>query len=449
MTVPAPLIEFFQQEAAEYLERLDQLLEGAGGVGGPGGSGGSSTASGFPDGASFVAQARALRGSAMMTRLDGLAELCATVERIANGVKSGELRWDQRLKFAVHGALVEIRALVARAPSWGEAEQRRSRTQSVALAAVAAGYLAAGPLPSMSPASAVVPVSRLLMEDGEPAVVYRNPAPAITIAQRFRGDIAAAAGGVAREAASLATTAPGGAQLAVGDGVRRALLGLADAADSYGATSISGLATRMARSGLEQVEVRTAVQSFAQLLMDREVTDQELAAQVRSTASAWGHSFGTPGAGVRAAGGGTPVRAGTPGAGRSGTVGTKVGTPAAATLAEATPAPAAPAPTAARRFPTPPYVPAAASPAVSPTAASTDVVPVETLVYSPQRALEAALSVRDRLADALRNEHSVSNDTRALINELSDLLDLAAGNPATRQRANRAATPTPTPHRES
>lgn len=435
MTVPAPLIEFFQQEAAEYLERLDQLLEGASGVsaGGVGGPGGASTASGFPDGASFVAQARALRGSAMMTRLDGLAELCATVERIANGVKSGELRWDQRLKFAVHGALVEIRALVARAPSWGEAEQRRSRTQSVALAAVAAGYLAAGPLPSMSPASAVVPVSRLLMEDGEPAVVYRNPAPAITIAQRFRGDIAAAAGGVAREAASLATTAPGGAQLAVGDGVRRALLGLADAADSYGATSISGLATRMARSGLEQVEVRTAVQSFAQLLMDREVTDQELAAQVRSSASAWGHSFGTPVAGVRAAGSGTPARAGTPGAGRSGALGTKVGatvgggTPAA----EATPAPATPAPTAARRFPTPPYVPAAASPAVSPMTASTDIVPVETLVYSPRRALEAALSVRDRLADALRNEHSVNNDTRALINELSDLLDLAAGNPAT------------------
>ena len=76
MTVPAPLIEFFQQEAAEYLERLDQLL--------------GNSEHGAPDAASFVAQARALRGSAMMTRLDGLSELCATVERIANGLRNGE-----------------------------------------------------------------------------------------------------------------------------------------------------------------------------------------------------------------------------------------------------------------------------------------------------------------------------------------------------------------------
>src|SRR5690606_21391685 len=119
-----------------------------------------------PDASAFVTHARALRGSAMMTRLEGLAELAATVERVANGVRSNELRWDQRLLFAVRAALAELRALVALAPRWGDNEQRRSRTQAVALAAVAAGYLAGASLPAMSPASPVVPISRLLASDG-------------------------------------------------------------------------------------------------------------------------------------------------------------------------------------------------------------------------------------------------------------------------------------------
>ncbi len=366
MTVPAPLIEFFQHEAAEYLERLDQLISSAG--------------NSPPDGATFVAQARALRGSAMMTRLDGLSELCATVERVANGVRSGELRWDQRLLFAVHGALVEIKALVELSSKWGEAEQRRSRTQSVALAAVAAGYLAGGPLPSMSPASAVIPVSRLLVDDGEPAIVYRNPSPAITIAQRFRGDIAAAADGVAREAASLSSTRPGGAQLAVGDGVRRALLGLADIADSYGAASISVLSTRMARASLDQIDTRTAVQAFARLLMDRDCTDQELAAHVRSAAAAWNRLHGTP-------------------SGSNAT--TAAQTPTAKQQAIYTPA------------------------KLQAVTAQNEIVAVEDLLYSGSEALKEAIRVRDKLNNLLMRDGAVSVEVRELVHELSDLLELA------------------------
>lgn len=384
MTVPAPLIEFFQQEAVEYLDRLDQLLAGAGQA--------------PPDAAAFVAHARALRGSAMMTRLDGLPELCATVERIANGLRNGELRWDQRLLFAVRGAVVEIRALVALAHRWTEAEQRRSRTQSVALAAVAAGYLASGSLPSMSPASAVVPVSRLLVDDGTPAIVYRNPQPAITIAQRFRGDVAAAADGVAREAATLASTAPGGAQLAVGDGVRRALLGLSDVADSYGATSISGLATRMARVGLDQQATRTAIQSFARLLMDRELTDHELAAQVRSAAASWNSMHGTPAAGMTPSGmGRVPSQPGQ----------------AAQPATTATPAQTAPAPAAA----------------------TTPIVPIGTLEYSGPAALRAALEMRDKLEAAIARDDTTIAELRPMLRELFDLLeragqDTGAGAPA-------------------
>ena len=72
MSAPQALIEFFQKEATEYLDRLDQLLAPA-----------ESTT---PDAGAFLTHARALRGSATMTRLEGLPDLAGTVERIATGL---------------------------------------------------------------------------------------------------------------------------------------------------------------------------------------------------------------------------------------------------------------------------------------------------------------------------------------------------------------------------
>ena len=272
MTAPQALIEFFQKEATEYLDRLDQLLAPA--------------ESATPDANAFLTHARALRGSATMTRLEGLPDLASTVERIATGLRDGELRWDQRLHFAVKGALVELRAVVQRAHAWGDAEQRRSRTQSVALAAVAAGYLATS-APPTSPATQVVPIGRFFPEDGLPAILQRNPDPPITLAQRFRNDIAAAADGVSREAQALATSPPGPSQLALSDGLRRGLLGLSDVAESYGAASIATLATKMARAPLATSTERAAVQAYAHLLMDRERSDAELAARVKEASITW------------------------------------------------------------------------------------------------------------------------------------------------------------------
>lgn len=272
MTAPQALIEFFQKEATEYLDRLDGLLAGG--------------ESASPDAAAFLTSARALRGSATMTRLDGLPDLASTVERIATGLRDQELRWDDRLHFAVRGALVELRALVERAGLWNEHDTRRARTQSVALAAVAAGYLATSAPPD-SPASQVVPIARLFPDDGVPGIVQRNPNPPVTLAQRFRSDMAAAADGVAREAQSLATSQAGPAQLAIADGVRRALVGLADVAESYGAASIVSLATKMSRAPLSAPSEHAGVQAFAQLLMNRELTDAQLAQQVKQANTTW------------------------------------------------------------------------------------------------------------------------------------------------------------------
>ncbi len=276
MSVPQALIEFFRKEATEYLDRLDQLI--------------SEATTAAPDGATFLANSRALRGSATMTRLEGLPDLTMAVERIAAGLRDRDLQWDERLQFAVRGALAEIRALVARTPVWGEPEQRRCRTQSIALEAVVAGYLSAMS-PTGSPAAQVVPISRFFPDDGIPPVTRRNPEPQVTLAQRFRADISAAADGVARESAALATSKPGPSQLALTDGVRRALMGLADVAESYGASSISTLATRMGRAPLLANLQRADVQGFAQLLMNRELSDAQLAQQVRQAALTWA---GTP-----------------------------------------------------------------------------------------------------------------------------------------------------------
>jgi chemotaxis protein histidine kinase CheA len=280
MSAPHTLIEFFQQEAMEYLGRLDQMMADADEQ--------------TPDAAAFLTNARALRGSATMTRLDGLPDLASTIERIATGLRDNELRWDQRLHFAVRGALVELRSLVERAGVWTDAEQRRSRTHSVALAAVAAGYLATdtpSDSPAASPATRVVPISRFFPDDGMPAILQRNAEPPITLAQRFRADIAAAADGVARESAALATSAADPSPRALTDGVRRSLLGLAAVAESYGAASIANMATRMARAPLASAHERQGVQSVARLLMDREITDQHLAQQVKQASLTW---FGAP-----------------------------------------------------------------------------------------------------------------------------------------------------------
>src|SRR5688572_4010884 len=181
MSAPQALIEFFQKEATEYLDRLEGLL---GSAEGNSDARGESRGDEMPDATLFLTHARALRGSATMTRLDGLPDLAITIERIANGLRDGELRWDGRLQFAVRGALAELRALVGKAHDWTDAEQRRSRTQSVALASVAAGYLATS-APMSSPASMVVPISRFFPEDGLPAILQRNAEPPTTLAQRF------------------------------------------------------------------------------------------------------------------------------------------------------------------------------------------------------------------------------------------------------------------------
>lgn len=434
MSTPAALLTFFRQEATEYLDQLDQLL--------------ASDAAAPPDAAAFLAHARALRGSAAMTRLGGLSEFAATIERVAGGLRGDELRWDPRLHFAVRGALTEMRALIARADAWTDNDQRAARTHSVALAAVAAGYLGSV-LPAASPASPVIPIARLFPDDGLPGLVERNPSPPITIAERFRRDIAAAADGIARESANLSAGERGPQFLALCDALRRTLIGLSDVAESYGATSIATLAMRMARSSIERPAERIAIQSFAQLLMDRERTDSELAAQVRQHTANWPGDRSGSAAAIDAPA--TPAEAAaripTPRAATPVAVPTPVPTPVTVPTPVAVPTPVttpltvptpvttrtpvtAPAPVpSASPAPTVPWQTPLRTEAVAPASESlSDIVPIESLLYRGPEALARARVVRDELRAAwLRAGGAAIDPTAAsLLDELSDLLDLAA-----------------------
>lgn len=427
MSAPQALIEFFQQEAIEYLDRLEQLL--------------AASENACPDATSFLTHARALRGSATMTRLEALPDLAATIERIAAGLRDGELRWDQRLHFAVHGALVELRDLVGHANEWSDADQRRSRTQSVALAAVAAGYLSIQPV--AAPASPVVPISRFFPDDGLPGILERNPNPPCTLPQRFRSDIAAAAAIIAKEAGSLFLVDTGAGQPAGTDALRRALLALSTVAESYGATSIAALSVTMARAPLESNSERAAVHALAHLMQDQERSDQELAARVKDATLSW--------PGRR-----TPTMAQTPSAPAPASVSVPIsalsaasgvvagGLPTIATASpqrNATPVPPKlvirdlPQPT-----PTPTPAPARSAsvsngaqppmPATPRVAPDTSIVPIELLLYSGPSALARAREVRDQLKATWRDRVGVAVDpaASALLDELSDLLDLAAAN---------------------
>lgn len=91
MSAPHALTEFIQKEAIVYLGRLDQMMADAGEL--------------TPGAAAFLTNARALRGSAAMTRLHGLADLASTSvarllmdreitdQRLAQLVKQASITW--------------------------------------------------------------------------------------------------------------------------------------------------------------------------------------------------------------------------------------------------------------------------------------------------------------------------------------------------------------------
>src|ERR1700674_1561669 len=98
MTTPGRLFDFFTLEASEYLTRLESLV--------------TQQAMEQGDANQFAAAARRLRGSAMMAKASGFSPLANAVERVANGVVQGAMKWQPELQRSMVGAVEDLKLLV-------------------------------------------------------------------------------------------------------------------------------------------------------------------------------------------------------------------------------------------------------------------------------------------------------------------------------------------------
>lgn len=117
------LLDFFTLEASEYVEQLDGLVAHA-----------TTTA---PDPVAFGRTARALRGSATMAKVGGIADLAAGLERLAKQVKDGELPWDARIRGVAIAAIDDAKILIRGVRTWGAPEDQRAQIRVTELAHVA------------------------------------------------------------------------------------------------------------------------------------------------------------------------------------------------------------------------------------------------------------------------------------------------------------------------
>ena len=134
MSSSAGVLDFFIVEANEYIERLDGLIASGGERG--------------PDFAAFARNARMLRGSATMSRREGIASVAGSLERVARALGESQLAWDAALAAAVTGSVDDLRILLRNARSWSMTDDRRSADRTAELARFAPESAAPAAAPS-------------------------------------------------------------------------------------------------------------------------------------------------------------------------------------------------------------------------------------------------------------------------------------------------------------
>lgn len=153
MSQSANVLDFFILEANEYIDRLDVVL------GAPGADG--------PEVAELVRPARALRGSATMSRQHRMAELATALERTVLALREGSLTWSPAVRGALVATVDDLRYLLRRTREWGDADDQRVRTRVAELETLAPARRTPTSTRSMTPggtflASATAEVARTL-----------------------------------------------------------------------------------------------------------------------------------------------------------------------------------------------------------------------------------------------------------------------------------------------
>jgi hypothetical protein len=105
------LLDFFTLEASEYVEQLDGLVSRA-----------TATA---PDAADFGRVVRALRGSATMAKVGGIAKLATALERFARSVGDGSLPWTPASRGVAISTIDDAKILIRNVRNWGTSDDER------------------------------------------------------------------------------------------------------------------------------------------------------------------------------------------------------------------------------------------------------------------------------------------------------------------------------------
>jgi chemotaxis protein histidine kinase CheA len=118
MTSPPPtgVLDLFILQASDYIEQLDGALNAAGPQG--------------PDGESLARTARMLRGSATMTKVLGVAEVAAGLERVGRALREGSLLWEPGLRGTLTAAVDDLKILVRGVREWGQPEEQRAQARA-------------------------------------------------------------------------------------------------------------------------------------------------------------------------------------------------------------------------------------------------------------------------------------------------------------------------------
>ncbi len=110
MSQPMELTEFFAMEAGEYLERLDALV----------------SPSEAPNASDVVRTARALRGSALMAKQQGIAGTTAALENLARAVEDGRRSWSPVTRQLMTRAIDDLKVFVRGVATWSEEDEAKA-----------------------------------------------------------------------------------------------------------------------------------------------------------------------------------------------------------------------------------------------------------------------------------------------------------------------------------
>ena len=166
------LLDFFTLEASEYVEHLDGLV--------------SKAVGGQPDLEGFIRNARALRGSATMAKVGGIADVATALERVFRALQSGAITWNDAVRGAAIAAIDDVKILIRGVRTWSDRETTRAAARVSELTSFAPVSTTASAAPNASAflATEAAGIARQLSEFADNPV---GPAAFAEVLQRVRG----------------------------------------------------------------------------------------------------------------------------------------------------------------------------------------------------------------------------------------------------------------------